>query len=95
MSAFFNPGARFRRMNPNLPLEDFLGEDCLFAWSHNDTPLSPEHGWPLRLLVPRLYAWKSAKWVRGVEFRADDQPGFWEQQGYHNHGDPWKEERWE
>jgi DMSO/TMAO reductase YedYZ molybdopterin-dependent catalytic subunit len=52
----------------NLPLEDFLGEDCLFAWSHDGQPLTPDHGWPLRLVVPRLYAWKSAKWVRGIEF---------------------------
>jgi DMSO/TMAO reductase YedYZ molybdopterin-dependent catalytic subunit len=77
----------------NLPLEDFLGDDCLFAWSHDGHPLTPDHGWPLRLVVPRLYAWKSAKWVRGIEFLEDDQPGFWEQNGYHNHGDPWLEER--
>ena len=73
----------------NLPLADFLGEDCLFAWSHDGRPLDPDHGWPLRLVVPRLYAWKSAKWVRGVEFLESDRPGFWEQNGYHNHGDPW------
>jgi DMSO/TMAO reductase YedYZ molybdopterin-dependent catalytic subunit len=73
----------------NLPLVDFLGEDCLFAWSHNGRDLEPDHGGPLRLVVPRLYAWKSAKWVRGVEFRSDDTPGFWEENGYHNHGDPW------
>ena len=77
----------------NLPLEDFLGEDCLFAWSHDGRALTPDHGWPLRLIVPRLYAWKSAKWVRGVEFLEKDRPGFWEQNGYHNHGDPWAEER--
>ena len=73
----------------NLPLADFLGADCLFAWSHDGRPLDPDHGWPLRLVVPRLYAWKSAKWVRRIEFRAGDTPGFWEQNGYHNHGDPW------
>jgi DMSO/TMAO reductase YedYZ molybdopterin-dependent catalytic subunit len=73
----------------NLPLADFLGEDCLFAWGHDGRPLEPDHGGPLRLVVPRLYAWKSAKWVRGVEFLADDEPGFWEQNGYHAHGDPW------
>jgi DMSO/TMAO reductase YedYZ molybdopterin-dependent catalytic subunit len=77
----------------NLPLDDFLGEDCLFAWSHDGHPLTPDHGWPLRLVVPRLYAWKSAKWVRGIEFLGTDRPGFWEQNGYHNHGDPWTEER--
>ncbi len=78
----------------NLPLADFLKADCLFAWSHNGRDLEPDHGWPLRLVVPRLYAWKSAKWVRGVEFRAEDVPGFWEENGYHNHGDPWTEERY-
>lgn len=77
----------------NLPLDDFLGDDCLFAWSRNGEPIAPDHGWPLRLVVPRLYAWKSAKWVRGVEFLARDQPGFWERNGYHHRGDPWAEER--
>ena len=73
----------------NLPLDEFRAEDCLFAWSHNGRDLDPDHGGPLRLVVPRLYAWKSAKWVRGVEFLKDDAPGFWEDNGYHNHGDPW------
>jgi DMSO/TMAO reductase YedYZ molybdopterin-dependent catalytic subunit len=77
----------------NLPLEDFLGEDCLFAWKHNGQDLEPDHGWPLRLVVPRLYAWKSAKWVRGVELLAEDRPGFWEKGGYHMRGDPWREQR--
>ncbi len=77
----------------NLPLDDFLGDDCLFAWSHNGRELEPDHGWPLRLVVPKLYAWKSAKWVRGIEFLDQDAPGFWEENGYHNHGDPWKQER--
>jgi DMSO/TMAO reductase YedYZ molybdopterin-dependent catalytic subunit len=77
----------------NLPIEDFLGRDCLFAWSRNGEPLSPDHGWPLRLVIPRLYAWKSAKWVRGVEFLAEDRAGFWEQNGYHHRGDPWAEQR--
>jgi len=77
----------------NLALDDFLGEDCLFAWSHDGRPLTPDHGWPLRLVIPRLYAWKSAKWLRGIEFRETDKPGFWEQNGYHHHGDPWTEER--
>jgi DMSO/TMAO reductase YedYZ molybdopterin-dependent catalytic subunit len=78
----------------NLPLADFLGDDCLFAWGHDGRDLDPDHGWPLRLVVPRLYAWKSAKWLRGIEFVRDDRPGFWEENGYHNHGDPWTEERY-
>jgi DMSO/TMAO reductase YedYZ molybdopterin-dependent catalytic subunit len=80
----------------NLPLEEFLGEDCLFAWAANGQDLEPDHGWPLRLVVPRLYAWKSAKWVRGIELLDEDRAGFWEQWengGYHMHGDPWTEER--
>ncbi len=77
----------------NLSLEDFLQPDVLFAMKHNDLPLTPEHGYPLRLVVPRLYFWKSAKWVTGIEFVAKDRPGFWESAGYHNHGDPWREER--
>ena len=94
-----DPSARFvvahaeHGFTTNLPLDDFLGDDCLFAWSHDGEPLDPDHGWPLRLVIPRLYAWKSAKWLRGVEFLATDEPGFWEQNGYHNHGDPWKEQR--
>jgi len=78
----------------NLPLDDFLQEDCLFAFRHDDRPLTPDHGGPVRLIVPRLYAWKSAKWVRGVELLARDQPGFWERGGYHMRGDPWLEERY-
>lgn len=78
----------------NLPLEHFLDEDCLFADTHDGEPISREHGGPLRLVIPRLYAWKSAKWVKGVEFRADDTPGFWERGGYHMLGDPWKEQRY-
>ncbi len=73
----------------NLPLADFLGEDCLFAWLHNGQELELDHGWPLRLVVPRLYFWKSAKWVRGVELMEKDRPGFWEEGGYHMRGDPW------
>jgi DMSO/TMAO reductase YedYZ molybdopterin-dependent catalytic subunit len=78
----------------NMPLEWFLGEDCLFADTHDGQPISLDHGGPLRLVIPRLYAWKSAKWVKGVEFRAEDTPGFWERGGYHMHGDPWREERY-
>ncbi len=77
----------------NMPLSDFLAEDVLFADLHNGQPLSLEHGAPLRLVVPRLYAWKSSKWVRGVEFLERDQAGFWEELGYHMRGDPWSEER--
>lgn len=77
----------------NLPLEDFLDDDVMFALKYEGQPLEPEHGYPVRLLVPKLYLWKSAKWVRGLEFMAQDRPGFWEQYGYHNHGDPWTEER--
>lgn len=76
----------------NLPLNDFLGEDCLLAWKHNGVLLEPDHGFPLRLVIPRLYAWKSAKWVRGIELLASDRPGFWESWengGYHMRGDPW------
>lgn len=78
----------------NLPVEDFFAEDALFALKHDGEALSREHGGPVRLVVPRLYFWKSAKWVTGVEFIAVDRPGFWESVGYHNHGDPWKEERY-
>ena len=78
----------------NLSLSDFFEPDILFAIKHNDTPLTPEHGYPVRLVVPRLYFWKSAKWVLGVEFMEKDKRGFWEARGYHNHGDPWKEERY-
>ena len=77
----------------NLPLADLLDDDVLFAHSWNGEPLSQEHGGPMRLIVPKLYAWKSAKWVNGLEFMASDRPGFWEQAGYHDHGDPWTEER--
>ena len=78
----------------NLTIEDFIQADVLLAIKHDSQPLSASHGYPVRLVVPRLYFWKSAKWVSGVEFRAEDQPGFWESYGYHNHGDPWKEERY-
>ena len=77
----------------NLPLEDFTRDDCVLAYQWEGKDLEPDHGWPLRGLVPRLYLWKSAKWIRGIELRATDAPGFWEQNGYHMHGDPWKEQR--
>jgi DMSO/TMAO reductase YedYZ molybdopterin-dependent catalytic subunit len=78
----------------NLPLADLLRDTVLFANKHDGRELEPDHGWPLRLVVPHLYFWKSAKWVRGLEFRADDAPGFWESYGYHLRGDPWKEQRY-
>ena len=77
----------------NLPAEYFLAEDALVALTHDGEPITAEHGGPARLIVPRLYAWKSAKWVAGIEFRETDQPGFWEENGYHMRGDPWQEER--
>jgi DMSO/TMAO reductase YedYZ molybdopterin-dependent catalytic subunit len=79
----------------NLPLEDFLRPTTLFALKHAGEPLPPDHGYPVRLVVPHLYAWKSAKWVRGVEFLAEDEPGFWERVGYHNYGDPFREQRFD
>lgn len=78
----------------NLLLEDFLRPDCLFADRVDGAPLDPEHGGPLRLVVPHLYAWKSVKWSRGVELLAKDAPGYWEQRGYHLRGDPFAEERY-
>jgi DMSO/TMAO reductase YedYZ molybdopterin-dependent catalytic subunit len=77
----------------NLPLNEFLAEDALLADTHDGEPISPDHGGPVRGMVPRLYAWKSAKWIAGIELTAEDRPGYWEQGGYHMHGDPWSEER--
>jgi DMSO/TMAO reductase YedYZ molybdopterin-dependent catalytic subunit len=77
----------------NLPLDVLLDDDVLFATKRNGEDITPEHGWPLRLVVPKKYFWKSAKWVRGLEFLAQDRLGFWEQAGYHNNADPWQEER--
>ena len=82
-----------RGWTTNLPLEHFLAEDALVATLHDGAPITAEHGGPARLIVPRLYAWKSAKWVTGIELRKDDHPGFWEANGYHMRGDPWEEER--
>ena len=78
----------------NVPLADLMRPATLFALKENGEPLPPEHGYPVRLVVPHLYAWKSAKWVRGLEFLAQDAPGFWEQNGYHIYGDPFKEQRY-
>lgn len=84
----------FGGFTTNLTIGDFFKPDVLFTLRYNDEPLTPEHGYPVRLIVPRLYFWKSVKWVTGVEFAAEDRPGFWETRGYHNHGDPWREERY-
>ena len=79
----------------NLSLEAMMDDDVLVAWGHNGQPLAPEHGFPLRLVVPKRYAWKSAKWLRGLEFADRNKRGFWEERGYHTHADPWREERYE
>jgi DMSO/TMAO reductase YedYZ molybdopterin-dependent catalytic subunit len=78
----------------NMPLAEVLNGQAFVASTYGDRPLAPEHGGPARLVVPHLYFWKSAKWVRGLRLVAQDQPGFWESLGYNNHGDPWKEERY-
>jgi DMSO/TMAO reductase YedYZ molybdopterin-dependent catalytic subunit len=78
----------------NLPLEDVTGGKAWIAFGYAGEPLDPEHGGPARLLVPHLYFWKSAKWVRGLTLRVEDEPGFWERYGYHNYGDPWREQRY-
>ena len=78
----------------NLPLEDLMEKQAWIAFRFEDQDLAPEHGGPARLLVPHLYLWKSAKWVRGITLMHDDQPGFWESLGYHNYGDPWREQRY-
>ena len=93
------PDARFAVLHAelgfttNLPLTELLQDDVLLADRHDGEPLTPEHGWPLRLVVPRRYFWKSAKWIRRIELVPSDQPGFWERNGYHNEADPWREER--
>jgi len=78
----------------NLPLEDLLDGKAWIAFAYDDEDLSPEHGGPARLLVPHLYLWKSAKWVRSIDLVPEDEPGFWEQLGYHLYGDPWREQRY-
>ena len=79
----------------NVPLSDLDRDDVLFATHHDGKPLDADHGYPLRLVVPHLYAWKSVKWVRGIEFLDHDVPGFWERNGYHMYGDPFKEQRFD
>jgi len=78
----------------NLPLTDLLNNQAFVAWQYDGAPLDPAHGGPARLVVPHLYLWKSAKWVRGLQLREEDEPGFWESLGYHNDGDPWQEQRY-
>jgi DMSO/TMAO reductase YedYZ molybdopterin-dependent catalytic subunit len=77
----------------NVPIADLMDDDVLLAYKYDGKPLEADHGGPCRLLVPKLYLWKSAKWVNGLEFIEKDKPGFWERAGYHMYGDPWKEER--
>ena len=78
----------------NLPLDDLRGLQAWIAFEYDGQPLDPEHGGPARLLVPHLYLWKSAKWVRGISLQNEDEPGFWESNGYHLRGDPWREQRY-
>ena len=78
----------------NLDLETLLDDDVILAHHHNSAPLSLDHGGPLRLVVPKRYAWKSAKWIKSLEFKSSEQPGFWESRGYHMRGNPWLEERY-
>jgi DMSO/TMAO reductase YedYZ molybdopterin-dependent catalytic subunit len=95
-----HPEARFvmvrayHGFTANLPIEDFLAETSLFAHTFDGEPLELAHGYPLRLVVPHLYFWKSVKWVRGFTLTAEDQPGFWERNGYHMYGDPFAEQRY-
>jgi DMSO/TMAO reductase YedYZ molybdopterin-dependent catalytic subunit len=94
------PSARFvlahaeQAFTANLPLEALEDDESLIAWEADGAPLEPDHGWPLRLVVPSRYFWKSAKWLRGLELLAADQPGFWERYGYHNEADFWQEQRY-
>ena len=94
------PTARFvvahaeQGFTSNVPLEFLEDELALLATEADGEPLTPDHGWPLRLVIPGKYFWKSAKWLRGLELRSTDQPGFWERYGYHNDADPWREERY-
>jgi DMSO/TMAO reductase YedYZ molybdopterin-dependent catalytic subunit len=78
----------------NVPIAYLRDENALLATHADGEPLTPEHGWPLRLVIPGKYFWKSAKWLRGIELSATDKPGFWERYGYHNDADPWQEERY-
>ena len=94
------PTARFvvahaeQGFTANVPPEFLEDDEALLAYEAEGEPLTPDHGWPLRLVIPRKYFWKSAKWLRGLELRSTDQPGFWERYGYHNEADYWREERY-
>jgi DMSO/TMAO reductase YedYZ molybdopterin-dependent catalytic subunit len=94
------PSARFvvahaeQGFTSNVPLDFLADDEALLAYDAEGESLTPEHGWPLRLVIPRKYFWKSAKWLRGIELRSTDQPGFWERYGYHNDADYWQEERY-
>ena len=94
------PSARFvvahaeQSFTANVPIEFLEDDNALLATEADGEPLTPEHGWPLRLVIPGKYFWKSAKWLRAIELRATDEPGFWERYGYHNDADPWREERY-
>ena len=94
------PSARFvvahaeQDFTANVPLLALEDENALLAYEADGEPLTPEHGWPLRLVIPKRYFWKSAKWLRGIELLDHDEPGFWERLGYHNEADFWKEERY-
>jgi DMSO/TMAO reductase YedYZ molybdopterin-dependent catalytic subunit len=96
-----DPRARFALLHgeggytANVPIAVLLDPDAIFALLHDGEPLTPEHGGPLRAVIPSRYAWKSVKWLRGIELLAEDQPGFWEGYGYSNSADPWREERFE
>jgi DMSO/TMAO reductase YedYZ molybdopterin-dependent catalytic subunit len=95
------PSARFvvahaeQGFTANVPLEALEADDALIAYEADGEPLTPDHGWPVRLVIPSRYFWKSAKWLRGIELRSTDEPGFWERYGYHNDADYWKEERYQ
>ena len=98
--AWPRPGGRYvvahaeQGFTANVPLRALEDENALIAYEADGEPLTPDHGWPLRLVIPSKYFWKSAKWLRGIELRSSDQPGFWERYGYHNDADYWKEERY-
>jgi DMSO/TMAO reductase YedYZ molybdopterin-dependent catalytic subunit len=93
-AAFVTAHGYDRAFTTNLPLADLLAEDVLVAITHDGQPISTDHGGPARLIVPRLYAWKSAKWLSAIQLTTTDRAGFWESNGYHMRGDPWQEERY-
>jgi DMSO/TMAO reductase YedYZ molybdopterin-dependent catalytic subunit len=100
LAKLVKPSARFvvahaeQDFTANFPLSALEDDDALLAYEADGEPLTPEHGWPLRLVIPKRYFWKSAKWLRGIELLDHDEPGFWERLGYHNEADYWKEERY-